>query len=172
MVQDWGMSETVMDPAETKLNPVNASAYPAKRIPFFNKANAKLYAARSAEMRRQAIADREQAHAQAETEAKHGPEQALVKVGADPYVSETLLRTRKQLNKLYKAIDDSELAPAEIDRLASAIARFTEIERNLAMRPGPGTLKPADTVQAKSRAGWLLDSPELSLSQDSKSEQE
>lgn len=67
---------------------------------------------------------------------------------SDDFTNRRLLRVRKQLNMIDDAIDD-ELRKDDgpdgqrIDRLASASARLSEIERQLADRPLPGSRRPA-----------------------------
>lgn len=65
----------------------------------------------------------------------------------DGYVLKTLTRTRKQLDRLFSLMGD-ETDPQKLDRLASAIARLAEQERQLSGRPLPGSLRPR---QEKSR---------------------
>lgn len=57
------------------------------------------------------------------------------------YVSQRLARVRLQLARLDDLLD-SETDPQKIDRLASAIARLAEQERQLANRPLPGSRRP------------------------------
>lgn len=64
----------------------------------------------------------------------------------DPYSNRRLSRTRKQIDLLDNRIEE-EIAKTDcdgqrVDRLASALARLSEIERQLANRPLPGSLKP------------------------------
>ena len=79
---------------------------------------------------------------------------------ADDYISKKLLRVRKQLARLDDLLDEED-EPALIDRLASAIGRLSEIERNLAGRPLPGSRKPAPDRpdRRQSRTGIMLDDP-------------
>jgi len=58
------------------------------------------------------------------------------------FPSRTLSRVRAQIETL---LDDlgKERDPQRIDRLASALGRLNEIERQLAGRPMPGSLKPS-----------------------------
>lgn len=63
------------------------------------------------------------------------------------YVQDTLSRTRKQLDRLFSLMEE-EIDPQKLDRLASAIARLAEQERQLSGRPLPGSLRPR---QEKSR---------------------
>ena len=59
----------------------------------------------------------------------------------DHYLAKRLTRTRKQIDALCSLIDN-ETDPQKLDRLASALARLSEIERQLANRPLPGSFKP------------------------------
>jgi hypothetical protein len=68
--------------------------------------------------------------------AKHG----------DSYICARLVRVRKQLGAL-DALIDGEMAkpdadPARLDKLAAALSRLHDIERTLAGRPLPGSLRP------------------------------
>lgn len=74
----------------------------------------------------------------------------------DPYIEQRLLRVRKQLNKIDGMIEE-ELDPAKLDRLASAQARLSEQERQLANRPLPGTLKPQSPKRTKSQSVEPID---------------
>ena len=73
---------------------------------------------------------------------------------ADPYIGARLKRVRLQIHKLEDMLE-VELEPTKIDKLASAIARLSEIERNLANRPAPGSLRPTEKP-VQGRASWLL----------------
>lgn len=59
-----------------------------------------------------------------------------------------LVRVRKQLVKLEQAMGDKDLGELDVpnaqvlDRMASAYARLSEVERQLAGRPMPGSLRP------------------------------
>ena len=77
----------------------------------------------------------------------------------DSYVERRLARVREQLLRLDGFLD-SEDDPGKIDRLASAIARLSEIERVLAGRPTPGQRKPKEEVAVNPNAAvaWLADS--------------
>lgn len=59
----------------------------------------------------------------------------------DAYSKQTLARTRKQVRTVFEMLA-TETDPQKIDRLASALARLNEIERQLANRPLPGSWKP------------------------------
>jgi len=78
----------------------------------------------------------------------------------DRFASDRLARVRKQLIKLDSmlshACDDPDLDASHIDKFASAIARLSEIERQLADRPLPGSRRPAPEKSAQSRASLLL----------------
>ena len=60
---------------------------------------------------------------------------------ADDYLAMKLVRVRKQLARLDDLLDQED-DPQKIDRLASAIARLSEIERILRGAPLPGSRKP------------------------------
>jgi DNA-binding protein H-NS len=75
------------------------------------------------------------------------PDRSAEAVASNQYVQETLTRTRIQLDRLF-VLMDAETDPQKLDRLASAIARLAEQERQLSNRPLPGSLKPS---QAKPR---------------------
>lgn len=94
-------------------------------------------------------------HKLADIASRTEPTTAPVNVKPDSFVSVSLARCREQLDRLYEKLNNSELTPAEIDKIASAIAKFSEIERGLAMRPGPGVIKQGES-KAQTRAGWLL----------------
>jgi len=72
------------------------------------------------------------------------------------FAAKTLKRVRKQLVKLFEFME-AESDPQKIDRLASALARLAELERQLSGRPLPGSLKPR---QEKSRPATSIE-PEL-----------
>jgi len=91
---------------------------------------------------------------------QYGPE-------LDRYAARRLMRVRHQLvlvsetfeAEIVKKMDlDRSLA---IDRLASAIARLSEIERQLANRPLPGSFKPqsASSKARRVHESVLLDMP-------------
>lgn len=72
------------------------------------------------------------------------PEAQAEQVPASPddgYVQTTVSRTRRQLDRLFELMEE-ELDPQKLDRLASAIARLAEQERQLSGRPLPGSLRP------------------------------
>lgn len=113
----------------------------------FNRENAKLYAAQAVLKRRlnkiervKQSAELEQSKAVAEVKAGQAP--------CDDYRAKRLLRVRKQISRLETMLDD-EQDPQKIDRLCSALARLSEIERQLAGRALPGSLKPASLRQPR-----------------------
>ncbi len=61
---------------------------------------------------------------------------------ADVYLAKRLLRVRAQIELLNKLLE-SEGDANKIDRLVSAIYRLTELERVIANRPLPGSLRPS-----------------------------
>ncbi len=109
---------------------------------LFTSANAKEMAAKSAEVRRKAEQER------LAFIAEHGRT-----ADAEPanYISERLARARKQVDMLSDMLECEE-DPQKLDRLASALARLSEIERQLANRPLPGSLKPSQPRQQQRSA--------------------
>ncbi len=66
----------------------------------------------------------------------------------DSYVQRRLYRVREQIEMLSTMLDNED-DPQRIDRLASALARLSETERQLAGRPLPGSLKPSSPRQQR-----------------------
>ena len=64
------------------------------------------------------------------------------------YNLKRLSRVRKQIDQLSTMLEE-ESEPQSIDRLASAISRLSEIERQLSGRPLPGTLQPGREKPAR-----------------------
>lgn len=60
----------------------------------------------------------------------------------DDYLKERVSRTREKILKIENMID-SCTQPKELDQLASALTRLSELERILSGRPLPGSKKPA-----------------------------
>lgn len=126
---------------------------------LFSTANARQMAARSHEARRLRLAQAE-SHADSPTAGR-----APV---TDSYLLQRLARVREQLRRLddwiseelkAKTADGQPRQPdgQRIDRLAAASARLTEIERTLAGRPLPGSLRPREP---RSRPGpWSSAEP-------------
>lgn len=78
------------------------------------------------------------------TDAKSGPEPELKPSQpspSDPYVVERIACTREQIAMLDERLKQPNLKPAEIKAITEAIARLTEVERKLSMRPDPGQLR-------------------------------
>ena len=75
---------------------------------------------------------------------------------APTYAAKRLARARKQIDKLDGMIEE-ETDPQKLDRLASALARLSEIERQLANRPLPGSFKPTAIRQPKATQVEPLD---------------
>jgi hypothetical protein len=77
------------------------------------------------------------------------PQAAPQNPAADGFVLACLARTRAQLNALDEmlnrvlSVDADKVDGQLIDRLASAKARFHDVERILAGRPTPGSRRPA-----------------------------
>jgi len=75
------------------------------------------------------------------------PQAAPQNPPADEFVSVRLARVRTQLNGIADKIDvvvkRDEFDAKQLDQLASAFSRLSEIERQLAGRPLPGSLRPA-----------------------------
>lgn len=57
----------------------------------------------------------------------------------NPFINQTLLDVRERMAELLKAMRG---APAGVDKFAAALGKLAEIERQLAGRPMPGSLKP------------------------------
>lgn len=72
----------------------------------------------------------------------------------DPYLSAKLGRVRKQIEAVDKLIESAS-DPQAVDRFAAALARLYEIERQLAGRPLPGSLRPTGKPTQQSRPGRL-----------------
>jgi hypothetical protein len=62
--------------------------------------------------------------------------------GLDDYSVRTLARVREQIDQLADMMK-KEKDPARLDRLAAAFAKLSEVERQLAGRPLPGSLRPS-----------------------------
>ncbi len=78
--------------------------------------------------------------------------QVLVAVEpTDLYTTRRLTRTRAQIDAILDMLE-SETDAQALDRLASALARLNEIERQLANRPLPGSFKPERARPARPQA--------------------
>lgn len=98
---------------------------------------------RAAEMSRLGRIAKEQKRADAENppltpNGKNGEQRDEI---LNPHVSKTLMRVRKQVSRLFELIE-GEIDPQKLDRLASALSRLAELERQLSGRPLPGSLRP------------------------------
>ena len=67
---------------------------------------------------------------------------------ASIYAEKTKLRVRGMLERACDLFDDEDDAN-KIDRLASAVAKLAELDRQLSGRPLPGTLRPVVTAREK-----------------------
>jgi hypothetical protein len=74
----------------------------------------------------------------------------------DAYAGAMLLCTRAQINRLDGMLS-KKTDPREIDHLVSAIRKLSEIERQLAGRPLPGSLRPPNKPPTRSGAAFMLD---------------
>ena len=107
-------------------------------MPQFASANAREMAAK-AQLARRMKADCGEL---AEKIPPQGSQTNPLEPPLDPYVATKLSRVRCQLARLHDMLDD-ETDPQKLDRLASAIARLSELERQLANRPLPGSIRRA-----------------------------
>ena len=79
---------------------------------------------------------------------------------ADSYLEKRLTRGRGEVESLSDLLD-KEKDPQRIDRLCSGLARLCELERVLAMRPLPGSMKPSKDSKTRCRPQRdLPDGPE------------
>ena len=87
-------------------------------------------------------------------------QQPITPVTPDSYLTERLMRVRKQLDQV-DAMMLTEDDPQRLDRLASAQMRLSEQERILAGRPLPGSRKPAPdrADRRQGRAIVIYDEP-------------
>jgi len=106
------------------------------RIPFINSSNASALAKLSWEARKLKQAETEPSNAHAV---------------ADSYASQSLSRTRRQLDRLRDWLDEAEDAK-DADAITRSIERLAKLECYLANRPGPGNYKPTSPRQSRDRA--------------------
>lgn len=111
----------------------------ANLAPPFTPANSREMQRRSAEARRAKKA-----------KATQPTEQPLE---LPEYLALRLVRARKQIDQVSTMLE-KERDAQKIDRLASALYRLSELERTLANRPLPGSLKPAPARRARSQASY------------------
>lgn len=92
---------------------------------------------------------------QAEREAMRNIAPSVLPVAsageADIYLMQRISRTRGHLARL-DGLLEKETCPKALDKLSAAIARLSEVERVLAMRPSPPRAKPSRDTR-KDRAG-------------------
>lgn len=172
------MPEIVMEIASD--TPQVPAKKPANgRSTIWTPEQARLNAAKSAASRKSLAAHRRESIKQAAKQAAANPFQALTAQpatvqltgthGPDTFARERLAKVRKQVLKLdcllSDACDDPELDPGHIDKLASAISRLSEIERQLSDRPLPGSKRPAPEKASQGKASLLLSSPSPESSQ-------
>lgn len=79
------------------------------------------------------------------------------------YAKEVLTRTRKQVRATLDMLA-IETDPQKLDRLASALARLNEIERQLANRPLPGSWKPQAPKPARTARAEPIALPQPTIS--------
>lgn len=120
------------------------------------------------ERRRALKIERELNEERARIKRELQPEAEPAQPKPDPYLDKQITRARKQLDRLYSMLAE-EMDPQKIDRLASAISRLSEIERQLADRPLPGSKRPSMDKPVKQS---LLDSGPPPAPAEGKIEQE
>jgi 2-keto-4-pentenoate hydratase len=104
----------------------------------FTSANAREMAQRSAEARRKR---REQADSNADARPRSSLDDAA-------YVAERITSAREQIERLTGRAG-KETDPLNLERLARAMAQWSEQERVLSGRPLPGSRKPGEAKPAK-----------------------
>lgn len=76
---------------------------------------------------------------------------------SDSHTNGRLATVRKQLDALDKRMDEQlvkePLDPLAIDQISRALGRLAEIERQLAGRPMPGSLRPRQAKDERRRGG-------------------
>jgi hypothetical protein len=110
-----------------------------------------------AELRKAAQAKREAVAKEREAQAQENP-------NLPKYLLDRLARVRGQIDHINNLIED-ESDPQKLDRLASALYRFSEIERNLAGRPLPGSLKPSAARSRRQSSSFAPVEPDPPASQ-------
>ena len=71
---------------------------------------------------------------------------------ADKYLRRRLKRVRKQIDRVSDMLDEEE-DPQKLDRLAAALERLCELERVMAGRALPGSLRPAPKPKSPQSSG-------------------
>ncbi len=133
IARDCGMEAVLEAPA---INPRLGRA-PANKFPPEIAAEMQR---RSMEVRRRRIEEMELAAKEQEVADKLAAAEAAKLKG---YAGKQLVRVRVQLDRL-DALMAAEVDPNKLDRLASAIAKLSQLERELDGRPLPGSLKPSN----------------------------
>lgn len=132
-------------------------ASPACNRPsVFNSERARLAGLKSVQVRRlkalaasaQSVESSATVHPTVQTDSP--PEQ-------DSFTSTTLSRVRDQMSLLADMMK-KEKDPARLDRLAAAFGKLAEVERQLAGRPLPGSLRPTN----RPAAGGMIEQPQSS----------
>lgn len=136
--------------------PAKRGSAPGSVASRITPAKARAMVAQREQKRAERIAAQKEREALADSIIRSAPVTGSGDGKADPFILDSLVRCRKQLDSLYLKLEQEKLTPAETDKIASAISKFSEIERNLAMRPSPGSLKPDAPKTTQSRAAWLL----------------
>jgi hypothetical protein len=111
-------------------------------VPQFTAATARENAAKSHVIRKANYAVAKQALKGQPHAAQPVTAVAAQTTAADDFSSLRLVRVREELTRLDKLLK-AETDPVKLDKLASALSRLAEQERQLAGRPLPGSLRPA-----------------------------
>lgn len=140
------------------------------QMPLITVANARELSAKGAIARRAKRAIERNRLALIDQLLQQAVDNPPVKADCEAYNLDRLLRTRKQIDLLSTRLEEElekEVCDAMlIDRIASAIARLSEIERQFSGRPLPGTLRPtakptrANQAQAPQLPPALPDAPQ------------
>jgi hypothetical protein len=120
----------------------------------FTSQNARENAAKSHVIRHQNYLAAKEAKKGNSVLAQSAPAVAANRPILDAFANERLTRVRKQLSRLDDLLE-SETDPTKLDKLASALSRLAEQERQLANRPLPGSLRPGP----EKRPGGLFSRP-------------
>jgi hypothetical protein len=123
-------------------------------MPQFTAATARENAAKSHVVRKLNYAVAKQALKGQPQAAQPTTAMAAQTAAADDYSLRTLARVRDQIDQLADMMK-KETDPARLDRLAAAFAKLSEVERQLAGRPLPGSYRPS----TKSSAAGMIESP-------------
>ena len=114
----------------------------------FNAETARIFAARSAAIRRSRMGQSAKPTAQAPLIPAPAKETA-----EDKFPLKLLNRVRKQIMSITETLEQ-ETDPQKIDRLCNALSSLSEVERKLAMRPTPAPLKqPVQSKRSRTSSG-------------------